>query len=149
MLTQELLEQIIDFLHDRESDLKACSLVSRAHRLDIRLRQISCSVETYAAICNFPFTHLKAVYTTLTLFSASAIALQQLLVLPTLRSAQIGCASYDPATFMRIWDRCSPTIRHLGIHLRDLSIEEVPPTLPLRFAPIRLESLSSNPRSLA
>ncbi|KAJ6541082.1 hypothetical protein DFH09DRAFT_1395166 [Mycena vulgaris] len=86
-------------------------------------------------------SHLKAVYTTLTLFSASAIALQQLLALPTLRSTQIGCASYDPATFMRIWDRCSPTIRHLGIHLRDLSIEEVPPTLPPRFAQIRLESL--------
>lgn len=78
------------------------------------------SEETFLAICNFPFTHLEgASVTCRSLTLASALALQQLLSLPTLCRAHIECYNYGtrtkPAHFLQIWDRCSTSLRHLVV----------------------------------
>ncbi|KAJ6525915.1 hypothetical protein DFH09DRAFT_1188182 [Mycena vulgaris] len=115
-------------------------LVQHIHRLTIHPRPIS--LETVSAICNFPFTHLKEVYICHFILSPSfAIALQQLFSLPTLRFVSLEGWYGDPSTFMQIWERCAPGIKHLGLRFSPTSTEAFQPTSHRWPAPIRLDSL--------
>ncbi|KAJ7110608.1 hypothetical protein C8R44DRAFT_883740 [Mycena epipterygia] len=75
------------------------------------------SEETFLAIvCNFPVTPLDGTSVTChRLALSSALALQQLLSLPTLCRAHIKCYGTEPALFLQIWDRCSTSLRHLEL----------------------------------
>ncbi|KAJ7436427.1 hypothetical protein FB451DRAFT_1454751 [Mycena latifolia] len=62
----------------------------------LRLLSDELSLEVFSTICDFPYINLRSV-----------------LSLPTL--ARVVLASYfiTPAIFLQMWERCSPTIRHL------------------------------------
>jgi hypothetical protein len=183
-LPQDILDDIIDFLYDSPSDLKSCSLTSRAcvyraqahvfsyivfrkfnlphnERLWSRLQQIfhnsphlirhvrgldlrlfRTSPDTFAAICTFPFTHLRIVRVSSSAMSLqSALALQQLLSLPTLREVEVKCSFADPADFLQIWDRCSPHVKRLDFRCLQTTTKAFP-SIPQRDSPpIRLETL--------
>ncbi|KAJ6556514.1 hypothetical protein DFH09DRAFT_1164680 [Mycena vulgaris] len=185
-IPQELVNHIINFLHDTRTDLKACALVSRAfvyaaqshiftelsisryrattseidalwsrcqatlhasphlvqhiHRFKLHPRQMS--IDTLSAICTFPFTHLKEVcIRDFTPSPPFAIALQQLFSLPSLRLVSLECWYNDPWTFMQIWDRCAPGLKHLELKCSQKSNKAFHPTSHRWPTPIRLDSL--------
>ncbi|KAF8208202.1 hypothetical protein K438DRAFT_1813598 [Mycena galopus ATCC 62051] len=76
-------------------------------------------IKAFEKFCNnISFTHVESVvffdlYTSITL--RTAIALQRLFSLPTLRRVQLDNIFDDPAAFLAMWDKCSPTIRHLQL----------------------------------
>ncbi|KAJ7133306.1 hypothetical protein C8R44DRAFT_22453 [Mycena epipterygia] len=91
-------------------------LIGHIHQLNVYTLDNRLSAETLFALCNFPFTHLGTVsvdYDGLAL--STALALQQLLSLPTLRHLRIKCYHMEPTIFGRIWDRCSAGLRHLDV----------------------------------
>ncbi|KAJ7495400.1 hypothetical protein FB451DRAFT_365902 [Mycena latifolia] len=98
----------------RETLHRSPHLIRHIHRLRPHPRRVS--FETLSAICKFPFTHLNGVLCSgIRLSPASAIALQQLFTLPSLRSVEIACRVDQPSTFLQIWDRCSSSIKHLDL----------------------------------
>ncbi|KAJ6568090.1 hypothetical protein DFH09DRAFT_1155741 [Mycena vulgaris] len=114
-------------------------LIRHIRRLETHPRQISSG--TFSAICLFPFTHLEEAYTSyFDLFPASAIAIQQLFSLPTLRRVGLGCQFPQPEIFLQIWERCSPSIRHLELRSCRTQPSEFEPTSGHSSTPIRLES---------
>jgi hypothetical protein len=157
-LPQELVDYIVDFLHDSEKALQSCALASRAciyraqahlfshivladkqtlwvkaqitfqksphlirhiRRLDMCPRNISS--DTFAAICTLPLTHLRSAYISSPSFKLSpqsALGLQQLHSLPTLRDIELQCCFAESATFQKIWDRCSSSVQHLDLDCR-------------------------------
>ncbi|KAJ7654044.1 hypothetical protein DFH06DRAFT_1474666 [Mycena polygramma] len=56
----------------------------------------------------FPFMHLKRVH--------SALALQQLLNLPTVVEVRLMSTTVEPKNFLDIFQRCSPAIKHLDLY---------------------------------
>ncbi|KAF8208183.1 hypothetical protein K438DRAFT_2012991 [Mycena galopus ATCC 62051] len=76
-------------------------------------------IKDFEKICNnISFTHVESVvfldlHTSITL--RTAIALQRLFSLPTLRRVQLDNIFDEPAAFLAMWDKCSPTIRHLQL----------------------------------
>lgn len=70
----------------------------------------------------------------------TSIAVQQLLSLPTVQRASIGCRFIEPSLFLRMWDRCSPNITHLEVHCLQHGVEVFPP-IPQCLALLRLQSL--------
>ncbi|KAJ7495412.1 hypothetical protein FB451DRAFT_1550837 [Mycena latifolia] len=115
-------------------------LIRHIRRLELHPRRMS--IETLASVCSFPFTHLKEISSfNFTLSLPSAIAFQQLLALPSLRSVGIMCRFEEPPTFLHIWDRCSPNIKHLHLTSFQTSREAFQVTAHHCSAPIRLESL--------
>ncbi|KAJ7110610.1 hypothetical protein C8R44DRAFT_800331 [Mycena epipterygia] len=184
-LAQELVDHIIDFLHDSQDDLAACALVSRSwtyaaqsqifqriafglsiqaenarmwarfqgisnasphliryvRRLHVSALREQLSAETFLAICNFPFTNLDGAFVSChSLTLSSALALQQLLSLPTLRREHIKCYRTEPMVFLQIWDRCALSLRHLELGSRP-EISDALLSTQNCSAPIRLESL--------
>ncbi|KAJ6572017.1 hypothetical protein B0H19DRAFT_674952 [Mycena capillaripes] len=101
------------------------------------------SLDDFSALCNLPFTHLNRVFVFNYPHLSASIAesIQQLLSLPTIRRVGILCTFDDPTTFLQIWDRCSPSIRHLEIYITEQSIPTVQPAAHHCSAPIVLESL--------
>ncbi|KAJ6525908.1 hypothetical protein DFH09DRAFT_1416188 [Mycena vulgaris] len=99
------------------------------HRLTLYPRPMS--LETFSAICNF------------TLSLPFAIALQRLFSPPTLRFVSLECLYGDPSTFMQIWDRCAPDLKHLGLRCSQTSTEVFHPTSHRWPAPIRPESFEA------
>ncbi|KAJ7339298.1 hypothetical protein DFH08DRAFT_964323 [Mycena albidolilacea] len=72
-------------------------------------------------------------------------ALQQLLSLPTLVRVKLTCPFSDRDDFIRIWDRGSPTIRHVELECSEPR-DALPPGPLLdsaRESPISLESLAT------
>jgi hypothetical protein len=181
-LPQELLDSILDFLHDSPSDLKSCALTSRAcvyraqahlfrhitlharytteeqvwssaqqtfhtsphlvrhiRRLDLYPNGIS--ADTFAAICILPFANLRdARIFIFGMSPQSALALRQLLSLPSLRDVAVQCSA-EPATFLLIWDRCSSSIQHVDLACSPETSETFH-SIPQRCSPaIQLESL--------
>ncbi|KAJ7495379.1 hypothetical protein FB451DRAFT_1213970 [Mycena latifolia] len=73
---------------------------------------------------------------------------QPLLRLPTLRRLEISCLSMDSSTFLKVFEECPPTIRHLDVscdpydfpHVDSPTMEPIPIMFPAR-APIALDSL--------
>ncbi|KAJ7478546.1 hypothetical protein FB451DRAFT_185211 [Mycena latifolia] len=100
--------------------------------------------ESFSAICNLPFTHLRQV----TIYHTSStnpfgLAIQQLLSLPSLTRAKLVAHFITPSRFLQIWERVSPSIRHLKLYCyRHPSSPRTPRPIPdSRSAPVALESL--------
>ncbi|KAJ7226706.1 hypothetical protein GGX14DRAFT_626801 [Mycena pura] len=73
-------------------------------------------------MCTFPFTHLEHADVSLhyTMPVQNVLAVRQLFGLTTLRSVAIhwSRSSYDEP-FHRLWELCSPSIKHLALNLHD------------------------------
>ncbi|KAJ7144187.1 hypothetical protein C8R44DRAFT_865157 [Mycena epipterygia] len=114
-------------------------LIRHVHRLDVDANRLS--IEIFLAICNFPFTHLdSAVLSCNALPQSCTLALQHSLSLPTLTHLRINCHATDPSAFALIWDRCSPSLRHLELAYQPKSSGEFDSSHHLPPS-IRLESL--------
>ncbi|KAJ7144345.1 hypothetical protein C8R44DRAFT_143927 [Mycena epipterygia] len=91
-------------------------LIRHIRRLEICPSNLS--TESFSVIGNLSFknlTHL-AIKMAPELSLPSAIAIQQLLAVATLRRAWISCRFSEPSIFLRVWERCSPSIVHLQLH---------------------------------
>ncbi|KAJ6525930.1 hypothetical protein DFH09DRAFT_1188197 [Mycena vulgaris] len=114
-------------------------LIQHIHRLAIHPHTISS--DTFSAICNFPFTHLTEVCTsTFPLSSPFAIALQQLFSLHTLRFVDLRCYFNNPSSFIQLWDRCAPGIKHLDFTCYQTSTDALRPASQHWPAAILLDS---------
>ncbi|KAJ7251738.1 hypothetical protein C8J57DRAFT_1352336 [Mycena rebaudengoi] len=72
--------------------------------------------ETFSKISLLPFSHLEDVkILSCALVPPSAVAIQQLLSMPTLRHVSLFWEFDDPATFLQVWDRCSRSIRSISL----------------------------------
>ncbi|KAJ6587631.1 hypothetical protein DFH09DRAFT_1274498 [Mycena vulgaris] len=115
-------------------------LIRHIHRLELHPRRIS--AETLSAICNFHFTHLKEAYTpNFTLSWPLALGIRQLFSLPSLRLVGITCRFAEWATFLQIWERCAPDIKHLDLTCHQIAPQILVPILQSPSTPIRLEAL--------
>ncbi|KAJ7697206.1 hypothetical protein B0H17DRAFT_1328937 [Mycena rosella] len=132
--TERLCSRFQDTLHTSPH------LTRHVRRLYIHADRLS--IEKFAEICTFAFTHLESVLVTgiadLTL--SHAIALQQLISLPTITSVKLGCRT-ELSVFFQIWDRCSPSIRDLFLIFTLQSTETFTPISHPPSSHIRLESL--------
>ncbi|KAJ7495388.1 hypothetical protein FB451DRAFT_365817 [Mycena latifolia] len=129
-----------DRLWGRCKDLLHSSphLIRHIYRLQVQRHNMS--IERFVDVCNFPFTHLQVVSIfTFMLSHPTAIALQQLLSLPTLCRVRLDCSFSEPANFLALWERCSPGLKHL--HLLCYSSQGFHPQSAYRSAPICLESV--------
>ncbi|KAJ7189752.1 hypothetical protein GGX14DRAFT_408562 [Mycena pura] len=81
-------------------------------------------------MCTFPFTHLKHAHVSLLspMPVQAVLAIRQLFGLTTLRSVGIRWLrrSYDAELFHRLWELCSPSIKHLVLDLDRLSPNSAP-----------------------
>ncbi|KAF7346984.1 hypothetical protein MVEN_01451200 [Mycena venus] len=158
----ELLHNCIHPLRDSPSDLAACALVARSwvypaqshlFREVLRLtphlipyvRRLGIDIlihpdDVFSDVISLPFTHLVEISTIITLSNTSALAMQQLISLPTLSRVRITCYSAVSSAFQQIWDRSSPSIRslHLDFQNHPETFEPVPHQC---VAPINLEAL--------
>ncbi|KAJ7697202.1 hypothetical protein B0H17DRAFT_1197601 [Mycena rosella] len=106
------------------------------------------SLDTFSAICNFPFALVDYVFVrkALDLSLEAAIAMQSLCRLPTLRHVGMVLNFTQPATFLRIWDGCSPSMRHLELYCTNNGVHH--PFIPAprqSFPLVALESLKITP----
>ncbi|KAJ7133298.1 hypothetical protein C8R44DRAFT_870704 [Mycena epipterygia] len=120
-------------------------LIRHIRQLDVYTPDNQLSAETFLAICNFPFTHLDGVsvrYDGVALLTA--LALQQLLSLPTLRHLRIQCHRTEPTIFLQIWNRCSASLRHLALLSRhrfsDTLLSTHHSSMPVRLESLQIES---------
>ncbi|KAJ7249870.1 hypothetical protein C8J57DRAFT_1355870 [Mycena rebaudengoi] len=77
------------------------------------------SRDTFLALAQFPYPrlqHVSVVYAT-DLSDQIACGFQRLLSLPTVRSVELTCQFKDPLLFVHIWERCSPLVTNLQLHL--------------------------------
>ncbi|KAJ7436615.1 hypothetical protein FB451DRAFT_1307090 [Mycena latifolia] len=121
--------------------LQTPHLIRHIHQLHLNWRELS--IETFSAICEFPFTHLHSVYIRhLSPVPPSVgIAMKELLSRPTLRRITITAYFQESSNFRQIWDLCSPNIRHLEFYCSLGSFDSSGP-LPHRGCTRRtLESL--------
>ncbi|KAF7354031.1 hypothetical protein MVEN_01089900 [Mycena venus] len=120
-------------------------LIRHVRRLSLKVDKMA-GLETVSRICFFPFTHLDSVLLSFGLIWVPYVdAFQQLLSLPSLRRVKLQCNICGWEDFARLWDRCSPTLRHLELgfnHLRSPVVQEPPVSLvDCRGIPVVLESL--------
>ncbi|KAF8208210.1 hypothetical protein K438DRAFT_1813612 [Mycena galopus ATCC 62051] len=73
----------------------------------------------------------------------TAIALQRLFSLPSLRRMKLDNAFTDSVAFLAMWGSCPPAIRHLQLGCRVTSDNTLHPILPRSSLPVALTSLSS------
>ncbi|KAJ7442020.1 hypothetical protein FB451DRAFT_1298111, partial [Mycena latifolia] len=93
-------------------------------------------------ICEIPFTHLHHVSARHTNTPLPVeLPIPQLLGLPTLTRVKIVAQFRDPSSFLRLWERCSPNLRHLDLYCFQRSDQDVLPVPAQRCPPIALESL--------
>ncbi|KAJ6527888.1 hypothetical protein DFH09DRAFT_1186363 [Mycena vulgaris] len=115
------------------------------HIRQLHLDSDGLSNETFSGMCNFPFTHLQDV-SIFILFGhklslQGAIDVQQLLSLPTLRQVTIYFDSIQPSVFWPIWQRASPSIRHINIAGGCTHPKAIPPNFHAS-TPLVLETLN-------
>ncbi|KAJ7144174.1 hypothetical protein C8R44DRAFT_973814, partial [Mycena epipterygia] len=160
-LAQELIDHILDFLHDSPDawparitfgvhstrNRRLCArlrksphLIRHVHQLDIQPTW-PFATRIFSAICEFPFTILDELSLVFRLTPSLVPALQQLLSVPTLRHTRIDCSLEDLSIFPQIWDRCSG-LRHLELKSHPTLRHGFNSTHPGPPSPIRLESLS-------
>ncbi|KAJ7110616.1 hypothetical protein C8R44DRAFT_261749 [Mycena epipterygia] len=127
--------------HFQEISSASPHLIRYVRRLHVSALREQLSAETFLAICNFPFTNLDGAFVSChSLTLSSALALQQLLSLPTLRRVHIKCYRTEPMVFLQIWDRGALSLRHLELGSRP-EISDALLSTQNYSAPIRLESL--------
>ncbi|KAJ7495397.1 hypothetical protein FB451DRAFT_1387426 [Mycena latifolia] len=105
------------------------------------------SFETFSAICSFPFTHVDYMFIRQAsdLSVQSALSMQQLCSLPSLRHVGMVLNFTRPTTFLQIWDRWSPSIRHLELYCEQHSTDPFLPTRRHVSAHVALDSLRITP----
>ncbi|KAF8213598.1 hypothetical protein K438DRAFT_1101332 [Mycena galopus ATCC 62051] len=117
-------------------------LIPYVHTLALRLGT-ALDIKAFEKICTFPFTHLENVYiyyfSKLTL--RLAIVLRGLLRTPTLQRVDMQCSFMESATFLALWDTCSPSIRHLYLGCCALRPQYVLRPVSPRPYSVELESL--------
>ncbi|KAJ7226708.1 hypothetical protein GGX14DRAFT_626808 [Mycena pura] len=78
-------------------------------------------LDLFSDVCTFPFTHLEHADVSLdyTMPVQNVLAVRQLFGLTTLRSVAIiwSRSSDDAELFHRLWELCSPSIKHLVLYL--------------------------------
>jgi hypothetical protein len=154
MAAQRLLFNKIHVYNTREyrrleKTLRASShLIRLVHELHLDREKHPLNSTALENILNFPFTHLESVTCWGVHLSTpeTATALQGLLSLSTLHRVDINVSFVDPALFISIWGRCSPSIRHLKLSSPPRSPTSFHPILPhpilpLPSAPVTLASL--------
>jgi hypothetical protein len=102
------------------------------------------SLTILAEVGNLPFTRLVHVSISQSsdLDLPIAMAIQRLFNIPTLRRVKLACDFTRPAVFRGIWDRCSPSIRHLDISYSRRAVQSMQWHSDVPVVPdIRLESL--------
>ncbi|KAJ7731564.1 hypothetical protein DFH07DRAFT_151212 [Mycena maculata] len=105
---QQMWSQLLEILR------RSPHLILHIRRL--RIRADALSDEMFSQICRFPFTHLeRLVLPPFELSLSSALAIQQVLSLSTLRHVDMYCHFNDQATFFQMWHRCSPSVRSLAL----------------------------------
>ncbi|KAF7366718.1 hypothetical protein MSAN_00929900 [Mycena sanguinolenta] len=107
----------------------------------------SINIAAFEKICNISYTHLESVFFLdgeITFTLRYARALQRLLSLPTLCQVNLSGTFPDPAAFCAVWDRCSPTIKHLELHCRNHIQHDLHPTASHSSASVALRSLKLN-----
>ncbi|KAJ7495610.1 hypothetical protein FB451DRAFT_1550943 [Mycena latifolia] len=116
-------------------------LIRHVRRIDINADSLS--IETLSAVCNLPFTQVAhvSIFHLSRLFLPMARAFKRLLSLPALRYVSVTSIFADPVIFLKMWDRCSPSIRH--VELSGSSLDYVPTEWdhPRADTLIRLDSL--------
>ncbi|KAJ7218630.1 hypothetical protein GGX14DRAFT_595429 [Mycena pura] len=101
-------------------------LVQHIRRLSIFRRTQSTNLsDSFSDMCTFPFTHLEHADVSLPRMHSPmpvqyVLAARQLFGLTTLRSVAIywSMSSDDAQLFHRLWELCSPSIKHLELNLR-------------------------------
>ncbi|KAJ6559876.1 hypothetical protein B0H19DRAFT_1145984 [Mycena capillaripes] len=127
---------------ERLRDMLALSSHLIRHIQSFNIEGLEAHSSTLHQICYFPFTHLTSVSISIVVFSEARLAIQQLLSLPTLRRVKLGCMFLDCEGYMRVWDRCSPTICHIYLDSKvQGSFSGSPPVATSLTTPLVLESL--------
>ncbi|KAJ6534195.1 hypothetical protein B0H19DRAFT_1185498 [Mycena capillaripes] len=112
-------------------------LIPHVRHLHINLHRNRVSIPALSQICSFPFTHIDSVDIVVYRFSEpTAMSLQKLLGLPTLRRAKVHCVDLSPE-FALLWGQSS--VR--DVMLTCLGGTDEASTQPLQGAPIAPESL--------
>ncbi|KAJ7876232.1 hypothetical protein B0H13DRAFT_1004725 [Mycena leptocephala] len=93
----------------------------------------------FTRICTLPFTHLETV--SISAYRSDEMALQQLFSCPSVRRIKLNSAVEHWSFFEHIWERCSPTIRHLDLSSYIWISVDPSSRIPERVAPIQLHSL--------
>ncbi|KAJ6453838.1 hypothetical protein C8R47DRAFT_1329245 [Mycena vitilis] len=131
-LWTRLLETLDTFPH----------LVRHVRHLDIRTDTGSA---TLSLICGFPFTHVQRVKLAYVDLAPDGLEdLQQLFSLPALLLVYLVCIFIERGEFIRLWERASPTIRHVRLDCAERTSGTAPPAathLPTLETPIVLDSL--------
>lgn len=116
-------------------------LIRHVRHLEINNQKLS--TPTFAAICNFLFTHWDGVSFARLIWNPScAFDLQQLLSLPTLRRVLVAFCFTNPTSVLQMWDRCSPGMRHLELRVNSYQAGNFQPSHSTHHLPslVRLES---------
>ncbi|KAJ7712530.1 hypothetical protein B0H14DRAFT_3018280, partial [Mycena olivaceomarginata] len=109
-------------------------LIRYIHSLSVS--STSMLYDTFAAVCTYPFTHLRKIFVVI---GFEVVLLQHLFSLPTLRSAE--CIFIAPANWLPILGRCSPALKHLSVMQHQSSPETLDPSSHQFSTPFRLKSL--------
>ncbi|KAJ7463320.1 hypothetical protein FB451DRAFT_464683 [Mycena latifolia] len=112
------------------------------HIRRLRFNSEAVSLTRVFEICEFPFTHLQHVSIRHTNTPLPAgLPIPHLLSLPTLTHAKIVAQFSDPSSFLQLWERCSPKLRHIDLYCFQRSDLDALPIQTHRFPPVALESL--------
>lgn len=96
----------------------------------------------FSEISLLPFAHLEGVeILSCPLVQPFSVGIQQILSVPTLRHVSLDLEFNDPATFLRVWDRCSRTIRSLSLSSQQGSYDTFNSVSQRRAIQIDLEFL--------
>ncbi|KAJ6534607.1 hypothetical protein DFH09DRAFT_118976 [Mycena vulgaris] len=116
-------------------------LVRHIHRLYLRIGSLF--INMISAVCNFAFTNIRHLFidALLVLSLPSAIAIQQLLSIPTLCRVRVTCVFNDSSDFQQIWAHYSPSIIHLDLSYSWTDRLPIPYPYMAPIPDIRLESL--------
>ncbi|KAJ7207482.1 hypothetical protein GGX14DRAFT_635241 [Mycena pura] len=109
-------------------------LVQHIRRLRIYSGELPTNfVDLFSDMCTFSFTHLEHadVFVDSTMPVQNVLAVRELFGLTTLRSVGFRWmrSSYDLESFRRLWELCSPSIKHLVLHLYAGSSSYRPPPI--------------------
>ncbi|KAJ7883906.1 hypothetical protein B0H14DRAFT_2701289 [Mycena olivaceomarginata] len=109
-------------------------LIRYIHSLSVS--STSMLYDTFAAVCTYPFTHLRKIFVVI---GFEVVLLQHMFSLPTLRSAE--CIFITPANWLPILGHCSPALKHLSVMQCQSSPETLDPSSYQFSTPFQLKSL--------
>ncbi|KAJ7175015.1 hypothetical protein C8R43DRAFT_975710 [Mycena crocata] len=115
-------------------------LLQHIRKLEVHAATLKLAPQTFADMCQFPFTHLHTITLRGVNFDRlSVLPLQHLLSAGTLRRLVIRSRVTDPVACAEVWDRVSPSVKHVDWLL--IQDENKKGSFPPRSTPIILDSL--------